>query len=144
MRKQEIVNFVNGLKKTYGTNDPYALAELFGIKIIERDGGFKWFKAQAVKFSGYAPYIAINADYTDNSKMILCAHELGHIFLHEDTLNNFADVGGKINMEAEYEANLFVLALLEDQADMCMDMVDIPAYMLQNIVENSIEKKVAL
>ncbi len=141
MRRQEIVDFVNGLKKTYDTSDPYRLAEIFGIRIMERDNCSKWFKAQAVKFRGYAPYIAINSAYTDNSKMVLCAHELGHIFLHDDTLNNFADVGGKINMEAEYEANLFVLALLEEQDHLAVDMTEITPYMLQNIVEDSIEKK---
>lgn len=140
MRKQEIVDFAFGLKRTYHTNDPYALADLFGIRILERGGSHKGFKAQAIKFRGYAPYIVINSRYSDNSKKILCAHELGHIFLHDETLNNFADVGGKLNMETEYEANLFVLALLEDPENLNVNMTDIPPYLLQNIVEGSIEK----
>ena len=139
MRKQEIVDFARGLRKTYNTNDPYELSELFGIKILERDHWYKGFKAQAVKFKGYAPYIAINANYTEHSKKVLCAHELGHLFLHDETLNYFADIGGKLNMETEYEANLFVLALLEDQARLNVDMTEIPPYLLQNIVEQSIE-----
>ena len=60
------------------------------------------------------------------------------IFLLE---TNFADVGGKINMEAEYEANLFALALLEDQANLRVAMEEIAPYLLQNIVEQSVEKK---
>ena len=139
MRKQEIVDFANGLRNTYHTNDPFEIAKIWGIRILERDHGFKGFKAQAVKFRGYAPYIAINSNYTEASKKILCAHELGHIFLHDETLNYFADIGGKINMQSEYEANLFVLALLDDQARLKVDMTEIPPYLLQNIVEQSIE-----
>ena len=138
-RKQEIVEFARGLKNTYGTNDPYELAEIFGIRILERDHGHRGFKAQAVKFKGYAPYIAINSKYTENSKKVLCAHELGHIFLHDETLNYFADIGGKINMETEYEANLFVLALLEDQNRLKVDMTEIPPYLLQTIIEENVE-----
>ncbi len=44
-------------------------------------------------------------------------------------------------MEAEYEANLFALALLEDRDNLVMDMEDIPAYLVHTIVENSVEKK---
>ncbi len=139
MRKQEIVDFARGLKNTYGTNDPYELARIFGIRILERSYGYKGFKAQAVKFRNYAPYIAINANYTENSKKVLCAHELGHIFLHDETLNYFSDIGGKINMEAEYEANLFVLALLEDQERLKVDMTEITPYLLQTIIEQNVE-----
>ena len=71
----------------------------------------------------------------------MCAHELGHIFLHDDTLNNFANVGGKINMEAEYEANLFVLALFEDQENLNINMAEIPSYLVHSIIEKSIEQK---
>lgn len=141
MRKQEIVDFARGLRETYHTNDPFDLAEIFGIKILERDHWYKGFKAQAVKFKGYAPYIAINANYTETSKKVLCAHELGHIFLHNETLNYFSDIGGKINMETEYEANLFVLALLEDQARLKVDMTEISPYLLQTIIEQNVERK---
>ncbi len=141
MRKQEIVELARGLKETYKTNDPYELANIFGIRVLEKDHSFKGFKAQAVKFRGYAPYIAINANYTELAKKVLCAHELGHILLHAETLNYFADIGGKINMETEYEANLFVLALLEDQARLKVDMTEISPYMLQTIIESNIELK---
>ncbi|WP_026527810.1 ImmA/IrrE family metallo-endopeptidase [Butyrivibrio sp. VCD2006] len=141
MRKEEIVEFATGLKRTYHTSDPYELAKIFGIRVEENIPCMKWFKAQAVKFKGYAPYIVINRDYDERSRRIMCAHELGHIFLHDDTLNNFANVGGKINMEAEYEANLFVLALFEDQENLNMNMADIPSYLVHSIIEKSVERK---
>ena len=68
MRNQEIVDLARGLKETYKTNDPYELAEIFGIRVEEKDHAHKGFKAQAVKFKGYAPYISINARYTDTAK----------------------------------------------------------------------------
>lgn len=141
MRKQEIVEFATGLKRTYHTCDPYKLAEIFGIRVEEQHSCTRWFKAQAVKFKGYAPYIVINGNYDERSRRVMCAHELGHIFLHDETLNNFANPYSKINMEAEYEANLFALALLEDRDNLIMDMEDIPAYLVHTIVENSVEKK---
>ena len=141
MKREEIVEFATGLKRTYHTNDPYELARIFGIKVEEQLECMKWFKAQAVKFKGYVPYIVINGNYDERSKRVMCAHELGHVFLHDDTLNNFTNPGGRINMDAEYEANLFALALLEEQANLNMNMADIPAYLVQNIVEKSVEKK---
>lgn len=141
MRKQEIVEFATGLKRTYRTCDPFKLAEIFGIRVEEYNSCTKWFKAQAVKFRGYTPYIAINGGYDERSKRVMCAHELGHIFLHDDTLNNFANPHSRINMEAEYEANLFALALLEERDNLVMDMENIPAYLVHTIVENSVKKK---
>ena len=47
MRKQEIVELARGLKETYKTNDPYELAGIFGIKVLEKDHSYKGFKAQA-------------------------------------------------------------------------------------------------
>lgn len=139
MRKQEIVDLATGLKNTYHTNDPYELARIFGIRVLEREHCIKGFKAHAVKFRGYTPYIVINNKYSSQSKKVLCAHELGHALLHEDTVNNFADVTHKINMEAEYEANLFALALLEDQVNLNTPMKDITPYLLQTIVEDSVD-----
>lgn len=139
MRKQEIVDFALGLKRTYNTDDPFKIADLFGIRVIMNSGyQSRNFKAQAIKFKGYAPYIVINEKYTESSKKVLCAHELGHIFLHDETLNNFANVGGRLNMEAEYEANLFTLALLEEPDNLNVKMTDIAPYLLQNIVEDSV------
>ncbi len=139
MRKQEIVDFALGLKRTYHTDDPFTIADLFGIRVIMNSGyQSRNFKAQAIKFKGYAPYIVINEKYTESSKKVLCAHELGHIFLHDETLNNFANVGGRLNMEAEYEANLFTLALLEEPDNLNVKMTDIAPYLLQNIVEDSV------
>ena len=139
MRKQEIVDFALGLKRTYNTDDPFKIADLFGIRVIMNSGyQSRNFKAQAIKFKGYAPYIVINEKYTESSKKVLCAHELGHIFLHDETLNNFANVGGRLNMEAEYEANLFTLALLEEPENLNVKMTDIAPYLLQNIVEDSV------
>ena len=139
MRRQEIVDFALGLKRTYNTDDPFKIADLFGIRVIMNSGyQSRNFKAQAIKFKGYAPYIVINEKYTESSKKVLCAHELGHIFLHDETLNNFANVGGRLNMEAEYEANLFTLALLEEPDNLNVKMTDIAPYLLQNIVEDSV------
>lgn len=140
MRKQEIVDFATGLKQMYHTADPFKIAEIFGIRVMEYDSCYKGFKAHAVKFRGYTPYIVLNGKYTETSKKIMCAHELGHIFFHDGTVNNFANVHSRVNMEAEYEANLFALALLEEQDNLIVDMADITPYLLQNIVEGSVEK----
>lgn len=140
-RRQEIVDLATDLKRFYHTCDPFKIAEIFGIRVIESDSCFKNFKAHAIKFNNYAPYIVINAKFSDVAKKVLCAHELGHVLLHEGTVNNFADVTHRINMTAEYEANLFALALLEDQENLNTPMEEITPYLLQNIVEDSVYKQ---
>ena len=141
---KEIISLARGIKQTWKTNDPYKIAKHLGIVVLHRDNCIKDFTAQTVKFDGYPTIISINNAYTDFSKKVLCAHELGHSLLHEDSLNHFATTIKNVTTNVEYEANLFAIALLTDQN--VDDTLDVPLssmnnYLLKTIMEHNIKFK---
>ena len=144
MNSEKIIRFARSFKKTWGTNDPYKIAEKMGIVVLHRKTAIKDFTAQTVKLAGYPTIISINDAYTDFSKKLLCAHELGHALLHEDHVNNFATTSKNINTNVELEANLFAVALLSDSgfdAGLTVQLKDMNNYLLKGIVELNLKKK---
>lgn len=79
-------------------------------------------------------YILINKKYDIKSRKILCAHELGHIILHKGNNRFKGD-----NLEYEYEANLFAVALLFSEEDFSMKFVEMSSFTLQTILELNIK-----
>ena len=141
---KEIISLARGIKQTWKTNDPYKIAKHLGIVVLHRDNCIKDFTAQTVKFDGYPTIISINNAYTDFSKKVLCAHELGHALLHEDSLNHFATTSKNVTTNVEHEANLFAIALLTDPN--INDTLDVPLssmnnYLLKTIMEHNIKFK---
>lgn len=120
MRTKEIIAFANELKRKYG-KDPFKIAEHYGFKVSFWDYKKKDFTAQIFKTGKNIPIISINNRYSETGKMVLCAHELGHAFLHEG-INHFKVTKENINSSVEYEANLFAVALLFEQRDLSMQM----------------------
>ena len=114
MNADDIIFYARSFIKVWCTNDPYEIAERFGIKVLFRDSVLRDFTAQTVKINGYPTIISINDKYSDFSKRVLCAHELGHALLHGDSINYFATNSRNIRTNVEYEANLFAAHLLID------------------------------
>ena len=88
--------------------------------------------------------ISINDDYTDFSKMILCAHELGHALLHQNCVNYFSATGHNHHASVEYEANLFALALLTDETfdrALPIPLENMNNYLLKTIIDYNLQKK---
>ena len=130
MDTKDIISLARDIKNSWHTNDPYKIAERLGIVILHRDNCSKDFTAQTVKFAGYPTIISINNTYTDFSKKVLCAHELGHALLHEDSVNHFAVTNANISTNVEQEANLFAIALLtENDID---EVINIPLSNMSN------------
>lgn len=112
-----IIRVVDELKKKYGTNDPYELCDLLGIRIRRKDlkkklKGFFYYQSRI-------PNIVIDSNVNEVLERILIAHELGHAILHKE----IAMMKGFQEMEVfdstaitENEANLFSAEfLLEDK-----------------------------
>jgi len=118
VRTKEIIAFANELKRVYG-KDPFKIAERYGYKVAFWDYKIKDFTAMIIKSDIHAPIISINNKYSETGKMVLCAHELGHVFLHEG-INHFKVTKENINSSVEYEANLFAVALLFEQSELSM------------------------
>lgn len=119
MRAKEILEMVDELKDALKTTDPFIIAEHFGIKVLFRDS--KLITAQTFKAEGYSPIISIGNRYSDTAKRVLCAHELGHVLLHEG-INHFKVTEKNVQTSVEYEANLFAVALLFDPKELSMQL----------------------
>lgn len=144
MNAKDIIAMARNFKRNWHTNDPYEIAEHLGIVVLHRDTPIKGFTAQTVKVKGYPTIISINDAYTEHSKKILCAHELGHALLHESCVNHFAINGNNYATNVEREANLFAVALLAD--DNINDRLNMPLsemnnYLLKSILDYNLEKK---
>jgi len=143
MNANDIITLARGFKRTWHTNDPYIIAEKLGITVLHREP-IKGFTAQTIKMEGYPTIISINSAYTDFSKKILCAHELGHALLHENCVNYFAVTSKNMQTNVEREANLFAVALLcEDNIDkkLNMPLAEMNNYLLKSILDCNLHKK---
>ena len=100
------------LVRQYGTRDPFAIAEGLGIHIYEEDfGRLKGMYRVILK----RRCIFLNSTLHEDTKRIVCAHEIGHDRLHR----SFAMGSGLGELELydmtcrrEYEANLVAAAIL--------------------------------
>ena len=115
MKKKDIINLAREIKQNWQTNDPYVIAKKIGV-LVFNGANVRGFKAHTIKLGSYPTTIWINEAYTDVSKKVLCAHELGHAILHPDNINYFGVTPQNVTKSVEYEANLFALALLFGRA----------------------------
>ena len=143
MRAKKILDLADGFKRQWNTNDPYEIAERLGITVLFRDTCPKDFTAQTLRAYSYPPVISINDAYTESSKRLLCAHELGHALLHENCVNYFATTKSNVLQDVEREANLFALALLlddETRASLTVPLCQMSNYLLRSIMEKNLKK----
>lgn len=143
-RNAQIIQLARNFKRYWGTNDPYAICDRMGILVTFRTSAMKDFTAQTVKVAGYPTIISINDAYTDSSKRLLCAHELGHALLHDDGINHFAITSKNVKTNVEQEANLFAIALIgENNIDnrLNMPLSKLNNYLLMSIMDCNLEKK---
>ena len=142
MQAKDIIALARGIKNSWQTSNPYEIAERLGIAVLHRDTNIKDFTAQTIKFPGYPTIISINNAYSELSKKVLCAHELGHALLHEDCINHFAITGKNVTRHVEQEANLFAIALLTDDSiddDLTIPLTNMNNYLLKCIMDYNIK-----
>lgn len=143
MKANEIINRVKEIKRCWRTNDPYEIAKKLGIAVVFEEAPTYDYTAHILKMSGYPTTILINDKYTDFSKKVLCAHELGHALLH-DGINHFKTTPGSCGSDVEYEANLFTVALLSDdfsQKNFAIPLSEMNNYILRAIIEYNLSEK---
>ena len=109
MWSADIIALAKDFRNSWKTNDPFVIAKRLGIEVLFRDITIKGFTAQVVKMPGYPTIISINNAFNEKSKRILCAHELGHVLLHEGSVNYFANTKSNVLTDVEREANLFAV-----------------------------------
>ena len=104
--REDIIRYARELRREYHTQNPYKLAEHFGIRVVDGFHTDVSRKAFTVKMEAYPTMIMLNAAYDKKSRMVLCAHELGHALLHEEGMNHFSVNEKNVFTNTEYEANL--------------------------------------
>ena len=139
--KEDIIRYARELRCEYNTSDPYILARHYGIRVGDdlKLGISK--KAYTIKMDNYPTTIMINNVYDMRSKIVLCAHELGHALLHDSGISNFASTVKNAFTNDEYEANLFAVSLLFDDKDFNMPITQMSNYILKSILDYNIEVK---
>lgn len=114
---------VKNLKRKYGTNDPFKLCKYLGIIVIYADlGEVKGYSIKRLR----KKLICINEKLNDFTKMLVCAHELGHCLYHQLDDINFLLNNTKIVRRSylEKEANQFAIELLYDDIIECYEKCD--------------------
>ena len=61
-RTNEIIRFAVGLRETYHTRDPFEIAKILGIEVVQKANSFKDFTAHTIKIPNYPTIIAINPE----------------------------------------------------------------------------------
>lgn len=140
MRTEYILNYVRNLKKDLEgfPLDPGFICKTFGFPIRKITLNPNVYKAYTNNING-TPIINLNVHFNKGSQMLLCAHELGHAFLHKDNVYNAYDGDNTIQ---EYEANLFAFALLlsdETLSELNIDLKTITNYEMESIITSNLK-----
>ena len=139
--REDIIRYARELRREYHTQNPYKLAEHFGIRVVDGFHTDVSRKAFTVKMEVYPTMIMLNAAYDKKSRMVLCAHELGHALLHEEGMNHFSVNEKNVFTNTEYEANLFAVSLLFDDDQFNMPITEMSNYILKSILDWNIREK---
>ena len=131
MRNTYIYTETKKLIKKYGTRNSFEIMDQMNIAVGETSR-YKTLKGYCF-MSCKTIYVMISSFLSEEEKMIVAAHELGHIILHrsqlkmapmqDDTLYNMTD-------NTEYQANLFAADLLiEDLTNyMCFIVLSVEIF----------------
>lgn len=138
-RKESIIRYVEVVRNTVGSSDPIDIANYFKYEVSYlEDEEKKVLTAKTIKYKSQN-IILINKAYSIKSRMVLCAHELGHIILKHDIHKPGSGRFNGSDYQNEYEANLFAVALLFDQKDFNMKFSDMSFYTLKSIIDCNLE-----
>lgn len=106
----KIRSLINSIVKKYNSRDPFVIAKernviLVFAPLIDVRGFYQYFQRNHI--------IYIDENLSEREKMFVCAHELGHMFLHQKTNAVFMDTRTGFNTNKfEIEANQFAAELL--------------------------------
>lgn len=106
-----IYEIVERLTKENETCDPFKIAEALGalivyVPLVRVNGFYQRYQEQDI--------IYINQDLTEEEQILVCAHELGHMVLHNDKNSVFLETTIKGRGIYELEANAFAVQLLQE------------------------------
>lgn len=111
------------IAKKHNTRNPFQIADDLGFIVVY---------APLMEVRGFQQrllrrnMIYINSDLDDVQQKLVCAHELGHYFLHRGTNRIFMDRNTDfVPQKAENEANKFSVDLIYSD-DVLLDFIGLP------------------
>lgn len=111
----DVKRLVDSLVRKYNTRNPFEIIDDLNVIVV-------FYPLQGVK--GFYQYfqrnniIYIDESLSDNEKLFVCAHELGHMLLHKKANAIFMDSRTQLNTtKYELEADRFAIDLLLSDAD---------------------------
>lgn len=123
MKDINIKQKVDELRKFYGQTEPIKLANYLGIELIFSTN-LRNVLGMYTKIN-QAPFIFINENLSESVQKLVIAHELGHAILHSDEIkedlfisDDLSNLGRKLIISYEHEANLFAAFLLINQSEL--------------------------
>lgn len=121
----------DSLARKYKTRNPFEIIQglnviLLPAPLVGTKGFYQYFQRNNI--------ICIDEQLSDHDKMLVCAHELGHMFLHKKANAIFMDSRTHFNTQkCEIEANTFAMNLLIDD-DTLAEYKDYNAEQLSQIL----------
>lgn len=111
IRQNKICSIVKRLVSDYQSEDPFRIAKELGAIILlvplkNVNGFYQRYLDQDI--------IYINEDLTEEERILVCAHELGHMVLHKDVNSIFLESVRQVDSRYELEANIFACMLLKE------------------------------
>ena len=106
----DIKKIANSLVRKYGTRNPFEIIKHLNVIVVFYPlegvrGFYQYFQRNNI--------IYIDERLPENEKQFVCAHELGHMFLHKQANALFMDSRTFLNTSKfELEANRFAVDLL--------------------------------
>ena len=115
MVTNDIYTLVNNLVTTHETRNPFKIAREIGaivlfVPLVKVNGFYQRYEDQDI--------IYINEALTEEEKILVCAHELGHALLHNDINSIFLETCKFVENKYELEANAFAVQLLKDDLNL--------------------------
>lgn len=133
MNKESIILYAKVLKNTFKNKSAIEIAKELGYAVMRLDTDPRFLIANTY-VSENKCIITINSSYSARAQNVLCAHELGHSILKHPSKSNYKDT----NLENEYYANLFAVALLFDENDFNTPLKNMSNYTLQSILDENL------
>ncbi len=107
-----IDSVVKDIVSSFDTNNPYIIAEELGFFITESELPSSIKGERIVIDYLNETHIVINSSLDEYKKKFVCAHELGHCLLHEESSMFFIQETHEVLGKYEREANEFAVKLL--------------------------------
>lgn len=111
MNNQHIHKLIKKITQKFNTANPFTICQKLGIIIVieplvDTRGVYYYFKRNKI--------ICIDSNLSEQDKLLVCAHELGHALLHTKVNSLFLNSKTYLNTTwYEVEANQFATQLLK-------------------------------